>query len=330
MSLKESILKEYENGNFVYWNKDGKQVTSFNEVSQLDIDELLALLNRTEDKILSIANDDTKVKWVNDYALMKYVKSLYEKLSSSVVSCIELQSEIESLKNDANKYADNSSEIDELKETIASYQKKVESLTKEIESVKTQDADKNETLHETKQENIRLSEKNKGYAEKIDELTATITKLNDEKQRIVTAAKEMRAKYDSSIDEGNAKYNALKEELEKNNGILQEYANKLEKYDGEYAALVKEVTSLKETNKENSKYRSAYDNLKKQNDELVEQNNLLKEYTSSLENEVKTYMNNLSKMSTYVNDLTNRAVPSRPKELKRMGDNLVSGYNIGV
>jgi len=73
--LRDKILSEYKKGNIVIMSKEGVMTTKLENILDQPIDGILYDLNRNEVVILAFIEDP---KWVNDFALVKLLRHLYE------------------------------------------------------------------------------------------------------------------------------------------------------------------------------------------------------------------------------------------------------------
>jgi hypothetical protein len=72
-SLKDKVLKEYENGNVVVYGPLGFTILDIDSLINQPIDGLLYDLNRNESTILLFIED---FKWINDFAMMKVLQKI--------------------------------------------------------------------------------------------------------------------------------------------------------------------------------------------------------------------------------------------------------------
>ena len=72
---KDIVLSEYAKGNIVYLDIEGTKTIPLKDFVSQPIEGILYDLNRSEEVILTFIEEK---KWVNDYALVKLVRHLYE------------------------------------------------------------------------------------------------------------------------------------------------------------------------------------------------------------------------------------------------------------
>lgn len=87
-NIKDTILREYEKGNIVFWGIDILQVANLEEFIKQPIEGILYDLNRMEEVVLTFIKDR---KWVDDYAVAKVIRLLKKQND-------ELKKEIKGLK----------------------------------------------------------------------------------------------------------------------------------------------------------------------------------------------------------------------------------------
>ena len=74
-SLRDKVLKEWNNGNVVFAAVDGLHVCPLENFVKQPLDGILYDLNRSEAVVLAFLYD---AKWVNDYALTKLLRYYYD------------------------------------------------------------------------------------------------------------------------------------------------------------------------------------------------------------------------------------------------------------
>jgi len=79
-SLKDSILEEYDKGNIVFLSVEGAKVSELNNFLNQPADGILYDLNRLEEVTLTfLRKNPNDPKWINDYAVAKVIRALYER-----------------------------------------------------------------------------------------------------------------------------------------------------------------------------------------------------------------------------------------------------------
>ena len=102
MSKIDEILEGYKNGQLTYIDREGEHKIDVKEFVKTGSDNVLQKLNRTEPVLLKVANAaPEKLKWVNDYAMMKVIIELYERVDDLSAGLIAKDTEIERLNNEA-------------------------------------------------------------------------------------------------------------------------------------------------------------------------------------------------------------------------------------
>ena len=102
MSKIDEIVNGYASNELTYIDREGEHKISIDEFVKTGSANVLQKLNRTEQVLLKVANAaPEKLKWVNDYAMMKVIDKLYEKVDDLNAGLIEKDTEIERLNNEA-------------------------------------------------------------------------------------------------------------------------------------------------------------------------------------------------------------------------------------
>jgi hypothetical protein len=78
-TIIDIITDEYKKGNVVYTSIEGPMVVELNHFLSQSIDGILYDLNRSEEIVLSCIDKNSDPKWVNDYAVAKVIRVLYER-----------------------------------------------------------------------------------------------------------------------------------------------------------------------------------------------------------------------------------------------------------
>ena len=102
MNKIEEITGRYNDNNLTYIDREGEHQINIDEFVKTGSDNVLQKLNRTEQVLLKVANAaPEKLKWVNDYAMAKVVKNLFDKVDDLNSSVVAKDTEIERLQNEA-------------------------------------------------------------------------------------------------------------------------------------------------------------------------------------------------------------------------------------
>ena len=75
-SLKDKVLKEWENGNLVFADFEGLKSIKFEDFITQPLEGMLYDINRNTATILTYIDNP---KWVNDFALTKLLEYYYNK-----------------------------------------------------------------------------------------------------------------------------------------------------------------------------------------------------------------------------------------------------------
>jgi len=111
VKIKDLILTEYEEGNIVVSTHEGLQFGKLSEMIEQETSGLLYDLNRDAGTILTFIEDP---KWVNDYACMKVIVALKEKIKILDAKLLELKQPIELKSNSCNHLIHNHQKLEEI------------------------------------------------------------------------------------------------------------------------------------------------------------------------------------------------------------------------
>ena len=245
MSKIDEILEAYKNGQLTYIDREGEHKIDVKEFVKTGSDNVLQKLNRTEHVLLKVANAaPEKLKWVNDYAMMKVINELYERVDDLNASLIAKDTEIERLNNEAAASRVSFETNDGISKEEA------EKFIERIKELETNDQTIHTQLNQIIAERDELNEKYAALDERFNKSVEAYKTLKSEKDSLDTLVANMSKETETS-------YNNLVTDYDKLNA---EYKNKTDEINN----LKDDIESLK-TRLENT----TEDNLKL-NDKIAE------------------------------------------------------------
>ena len=281
MSKIDEILDGYNNGQLTYIDREGEHKISVKEFVKTGSDNVLQKLNRTEAVLLKVANAaPEKLKWVNDFAMMKVINELYESVDDLLTKLIEKDTEIERLHNEAAaSRVSLETEDDMPKEEAEKLLKRVAELEAERQTIQSH-------LNNITVERDELNEKYMGLEERFNKSVEAYKELKAERDNI-------NAQLDASASESEQKYNELVkkyDELNDNmNAQLDACASESEQ---KYNELVKKYDELNEQ----------YESLQSETDVVIGRHNeTIKQDEYEIQS-LKTQLNNAGEENTKLND----------------------------
>ena len=281
MSKIDEILDGYNNGQLTYIDREGEHKISVKEFVKTGSDNVLQKLNRTEAVLLKVANAaPEKLKWVNDFAMMKVINELYESVDDLLTKLIEKDTEIERLNNEAAaSRVSLETEDDMPKEEAEKLLKRVTELEAERQTIQSH-------LNNIIVERDELNEKYMGLEERFNKSVEAYKELKAERDNI-------NAQLDASSSESEQKYNELVkkyDELNDNmNAQLDASASESEK---KYNELVKKYDELSEQ----------YESLQSETDVIIGRHNeTIKQDEYEIQS-LKTKLDNAGEENTKLND----------------------------
>lgn len=288
MNKIEEITSRYNDNNLTYIDREGEHQINIDEFVKTGSDNVLQKLNRTEQILLKVANAaPEKLKWVNDYAMAKVIKSLYERVDDLSAGLIAKDTEIERLQNEAT-----ASRVSfETEDGIPK-----EEAEKLLERIAGMEAD----------EQILQSQLNQIIVER-DELNEKYTALDERFNKSVEAYKELKnerdnisAKLVASSSESEQQYSELVKKYdelnEKHESLESEIAVVIDRHNETIKQDTYEIESLK-TRLENA----GEENLKL-NDKIKE----LQQMKTDLEQELNSYAADFEKASARCQEIDSR------------------------
>ena len=273
MSKIDEILDGYNNGQLTYIDREGEHKISVKEFVKTGSDNVLQKLNRTEAVLLKVANAaPEKLKWVNDFAMMKVINELYESVDDLLTKLIEKDTEIERLNNEAAaSRVSLETEDDMPKEEAEKLLKRVAELEAERQTIQSH-------LNNIIVERDELNEKYMGLEERFNKSVDAYKELKTERDN-------MNAQLDASASESEQKYNEL---VKKYDELSEQYESLQSETDviiGRHNETIKqdecEIQSLKtkldNAGEENTKLNDKITELQKMKSELEKELNSLNE-----------------------------------------------------
>ena len=273
MSKIDEILDGYNNGQLTYIDREGEHKISVKEFVKTGSDNVLQKLNRTEAVLLKVANAaPEKLKWVNDFAMMKVINELYESVDDLLTKLIEKDTEIERLNNEAAaSRVSLETEDDMPKEEAEKLLKRVAELEAERQTIQSH-------LNNIIVERDELNEKYMGLEERFNKSVDAYKELKTERDN-------MNAQLDASASESEQKYNEL---VKKYDELSEQYESLQSETDviiGRHNETIKqdeyEIQSLKtkldNAGEENTKLNDKITELEQMKSELAKELNSLNE-----------------------------------------------------
>ena len=273
MSKIDEILNGYNNGQLTYIDREGEHKISVKEFVKTGSDNVLQKLNRTEAVLLKVANAaPEKLKWVNDFAMMKVINELYESVDDLLTKLIEKDTEIERLNNEAAaSRVSLETEDDMPKEEAEKLLKRVAELEAERQTIQSH-------LNNIIVERDELNEKYMGLEERFNKSVDAYKELKTERDN-------MNAQLDASASESEQKYNEL---VKKYDELSEQYESLQSETDviiGRHNETIKqdeyEIQSLKtkldNAGEENTKLNDKITELEQMKSELAKELNSLNE-----------------------------------------------------
>ena len=273
MSKIDEILNGYNNGQLTYIDREGEHKISVKEFVKTGSDNVLQKLNRTEAVLLKVANAaPEKLKWVNDFAMMKVINELYESVDDLLTKLIEKDTEIERLNNEAAASRESLETGDDMpKEEAEKLLKRVEELEAERQTIQSH-------LNNIIVERDELNEKYMGLEERFNKSVEAYKELKAERDNI-------NAQLDACASESEQKYNELVKKYDELNDQYESLQSETDVIIGRHNETIKqdeyEIQSLKtklnNAGEENTKLNDKITELQKMKSELEKELNSLNE-----------------------------------------------------
>ena len=316
MSKIDEILEGYKNGQLTYIDREGEHKIDVKEFVKTGSDNVLQKLNRTEHVLLKVANAaPEKLKWVNDYAMMKVINELYERVDDLNASLIAKDTEIERLNNEAA-----ASRVSfETNDSIS--KEEAEKFIERIKELETND----QTIH---------TQLNQIIAER-DELNEKYTELDERFNKSVEAYKTLKSEKDSldtDYDKLNAEYKNKTDEINNLKGDIESLKTRLENTTEDNLKLNDKIAELKQVktdieqklNSCNEELNNEYGKQKDLNDLIVK----LKEKYNETWEELNGLKESFDEATGQIRNLDSTNVELQNK-INEQG-NLIAGLNATI
>ena len=247
MSKIDEILEGYKNGQLTYIDREGEHKIDVKEFVKTGSDNVLQKLNRTEHVLLKVANAaPEKLKWVNDYAMMKVINELYERVDDLNASLIAKDTEIERLNNEAAASRVSFETNDGISKEEA------EKFIERIKELETNDQTIHTQLNQIIAERDELNEKYAALDERFNKSVEAYKTLKSEKDSLDTLVANMSKETETS-------YNNLVTDYDKLN---VEYKNKTDEINNLKSDIESLKTRLENTTEDNLKLNDKIAELK--------------------------------------------------------------------
>lgn len=270
MSKIDEILDGYNNGQLTYIDREGEHKISVKEFVKTGSDNVLQKLNRTEAVLLKVANAaPEKLKWVNDFAMMKVINELYESVDDLLTKLIEKDTEIERLNNEAAaSRVSLETEDDMPKEEAEKLLKRVAELEAEKQTIQSH-------LNNIIVERDELNEKYIGLEERFNKSVDAYKELKTERDN-------MNAQLDASASESEQKYNEL---VKKYDELSEQYESLQSETD---VIIGRHNETIKQDEYEIQSLKTKLDNAGEENTKLNDKITELEQMKSELEKELNS------------------------------------------
>ena len=270
MSKIDEILDGYNNGQLTYIDREGEHKISVKEFVKTGSDNVLQKLNRTEAVLLKVANAaPEKLKWVNDFAMMKVINELYESVDDLLTKLIEKDTEIERLNNEAAaSRVSLETEDDMPKEEAEKLLKRVTELEAERQTIQSH-------LNNIIVERDELNEKYMGLEERFNKSVDAYKELKTERDN-------MNAQLDASASESEQKYNEL---VKKYDELSEQYESLQSETD---VIIGRHNETIKQDEYEIQSLKTKLDNAGEENTNLNDKITELEQMKNELEKELNS------------------------------------------
>lgn len=248
MSKIDEILEGYKNGQLTYIDREGEHKIDVKEFVKTGSDNVLQKLNRTEHVLLKVANAaPEKLKWVNDYAMMKVINELYERVDDLNANLIAKDTEIERLNNEAAASRVSFETNDGISKEEA------EKFIERIKELETNDQTIHTQLNQIIAERDELNEKYAALDERFNKSVEAYKSLKSEKDSLDTLvanmSKETETSYNNLVtdyDKLNAECKNKTDEINNLKGELESLKTRLENTTEDNIKLNDKITELKQ------------------------------------------------------------------------------------
>lgn len=334
MSKIDEILEGYKNGQLTYIDREGEHKIDVKEFVKTGSDNVLQKLNRTEHVLLKVANAaPEKLKWVNDYAMMKVINELYERVDDLNASLIAKDTEIERLNNEAAASRVSFETNDGISKEEA------EKFIERIKELETNDQTIHTQLNQIIAERDELNEKYAVLDERFNKSVEAYKTLKSEKDSLDTLvanmSKETETSYNNLVtdyDKLNAEYKNKTDEINNLKDELESLKTRLENTTEDNLKLNDKITELKQIktdieqklNSCNEELDNEYGKQKDLNDLIVK----LKEKYNETWEELNGLKESFDEATGQIRNLDSTNVELQNKINEQ--DNLIAGLNATI
>lgn len=334
MSKIDEILEGYKNGQLTYIDREGEHKIDVKEFVKTGSDNVLQKLNRTEHVLLKVANAaPEKLKWVNDYAMMKVINELYERVDDLNASLIAKDTEIERLNNEAAASRVSFETNDGISKEEA------EKFIERIKELETNDQTIHTQLNQIIAERDELNEKYAALDERFNKSVEAYKTLKSEKDSLDTLvanmSKETETSYNNLVtdyDKLNAEYKNKTDEINNLKGDIESLKTRLENTTEDNLKLNDKIAELKQVktdieqklNSCNKELDNEYEKQKDLNDLIVK----LKEKYNETWQELNGLKESFDEATGQIRNLDSTNVELQNKINEQ--DNLIAGLNATI
>lgn len=302
MSKIDEIVNGYASNELTYIDREGEHKISIDEFVKTGSANVLQKLNRTEQVLLKVANAaPEKLKWVNDYAMMKVIDKLYEKVDDLNAGLIEKDTEIERLNNEATASRVTFETADGISKEEA------EKLVQRIEGMEADEQIHLSQIDQLIRERDEALEHEsiaiKQMETKSDEFAALEERFNksvEAYKALKTANEELNNRLENSSADMNSKYNDLETKYDK---LKDEY----ESLQSEAAVIAdRHNESIKQYEHDVESLKTRLENVGEENLKLNDKITELQQMKTDLEQELNNYAGEFEKASARCQEIDSR------------------------
>ena len=320
MSKIDEIVNGYASNELTYIDREGEHKISIDEFIKTGSANVLQKLNRTEQVLLKVANAaPEKLKWVNDYAMMKVIDKLYEKVDDLSAGLIEKDTEIERLNNEATASRVTFETADGIPKEEA------EKLVQRIEGMEADEQIYLSQIDQLIRERDEALEHESIAIKQMETKTDEYTALEERFNKSVEAYKALKSEKDelalkmtNSSQESDTLYNNLVAEYDKLNVDYNDKVSEVLKLKGDIENASTEMQIITERhNNSITEYEHTVeqlnvrlDNIMGENEKLTNKIAELQQMKTDLEQELNSYAGEFEKASARC-----QAIDSRNEEL---------------
>ena len=334
MSKIDEILEGYKNGQLTYIDREGEHKIDVKEFVKTGSDNVLQKLNRTEHVLLKVANAaPEKLKWVNDYAMMKVINELYEKVDDLNASLIAKDTEIERLNNEAAASRVSFETNDGIsKEEAEKFIERIKELETNDQTIHTQ---LNQIIAERDELNEKYASLDERFNKSVEAYKALKSEKDDLDMLVANMSKETETSYNNLVtdyDKLNAECKNKTDEINNLKDELESLKTRLENTTEDNLKLNDKITELKQTktdieqklNSCNEELNNEYEKQKDLNDLIVK----LKEQYNETWQELNGLKESFDEATGQIRNLDSTNVELQNKINEQ--DNLIAGLNATI